>query len=143
MDVKELRIGNLVKDDECIIVAVEALSGDNALVNGYGENEVLFSKKGYPNVLFESEIHPIELTEELLLKCGFKEVKNKINIFVNGRLKYWIGNNGGLAYLKNEDSDESYFIPNHGIKYIHQLQNLYFNLTGEELDVSRIIDTND
>ena len=31
MDVKELRIGNLVKDDECIIVVVEALSGDTSI----------------------------------------------------------------------------------------------------------------
>lgn len=128
MDVKELRIGNLVKDDECIIVVVEALSGDNALVNGYGENEVLFSKKGYPNVLFESEIYPIELTEELLLKCGFKKTDNNWVILDLQFMSFgWekfarltLSIDGNIMYLVH-------------IKYVHQLQNLYFALTGEEL----------
>ena len=138
MDVKELRVGNLVKDDECIIVVVEALSGDNALVNGYGENEVLFSKKGYPNVLFESEIYPIELTEEMILKCGFTRKETSL-VFVfqmpefNATIQIWNGNEyasicrSGIAAYRFE------------CKYLHQLQNIYFSLTGKELDVSRII----
>lgn len=140
MDVKELRIGNLIKDDECIIVVVEALSGDNALVNGYGENEVLFSKKGYPDVLFESEIHPIELTEELLFKCGFV-AKSVHSNFVLGELEL------ESCYRNIETNERSCFyfggnIPDFmkiRIEYLHQLQNLIYALTGEELNVSEIV----
>ena len=138
MDVKELRIGNLVKDDECIIVIVEALSGDNALVNGYGENEVLFSKKGYPNVLFESEIYPIKLTEEILLKCWFKYESNhdwyELNV---NNITLSINCDGEAYYYDDEE-----FMWVHILKtteYLHHLQNLYFALTGQELDISQLI----
>ena len=138
MDVKELRIGNLVKDDECIIVIVEALSGDNALVNGYGENEVLFSKKGYPNVLFESEIYPIKLTEEILLKCWFKYESNhdwyELNV---NNITLSINCDGEAYYYDDEE-----FMWVHILKtteYLHRLQNLYFALTGQELDISQLI----
>ena len=138
MDVKELRIGNLVKDDECIIVIVEALSGDNALVNGYGENEVLFSKKGYPNVLFESEIYPIKLTEEILLKCWFKYESNhdwyELNV---NNITLSINCDGEAYYYDDEE-----FMWVHILKtteYLHHLKNLYFALTGQELDISQLI----
>ena len=138
MDVKELRIGNLVKDDECIIVIVEALSGDNALVNGYGENKVLFSKKGYPNVLFESEIYPIKLTEEILLKCWFKYESNhdwyELNV---NNITLSINCDGEAYYYDDEE-----FMWVHILKtteYLHRLQNLYFALTGQELDISQLI----
>ena len=136
MDVKELRIGNLVKDDECIIVIVEALSGDNALVNGYGENEVLFYRKGYPNVLFESEIYPIELTEELIFKCGFEKVKSNYEYaecfdYVLQPIYFDMSNTS----IKINGVYQAIKYP----KYLHELQNLYFALTGQELDISQLI----
>jgi hypothetical protein len=65
---------------------------------------------------------PIPLTEEILLKnLGFKKsswgwIKNGVNIQKGFT----------LAFSSNKDSIE--------IKYLHQLQNLYFALTGQELE---------
>ena len=69
---------------------------------------------------------PIPLTEEILLKCGFKKYitldvcptfcKENINI------------NDGVLYIID------YGFINH-IKSLHQLQNLYFALTSQELKV--------
>ena len=71
---------------------------------------------------FIQQCDPIPLTEEWLIKFGFIKVWN------NYRLKplgYLIDNRlitVGSNYLRH-------------IKYVHQLQNLYFALTGEELQL--------
>lgn len=71
---------------------------------------------------------PIPLTEEILLKCGFE----KAGIY------YCMGGNedGGIV-LKLNDSMYYPIITSFGIpiKYLHQLQNLHFALTGKELEV--------
>ena len=71
-------------------------------------------------------VHPIPLTEELLTeKCGFR------------RNHY-----GGLYLYGKFDFDltkEGYFLVDDvGVycKHLHQLQNLYFALTGKELPVN-------
>lgn len=73
---------------------------------------------------------PIPLTEEWLLKFGFK--KNE-----NGLFKLF--NESEVPILLNEDlngwtCDGINFSVN-GTQYVHQLQNLYFALTGEELTI--------
>jgi hypothetical protein len=69
------------------------------------------------------KIEPIPLTEELLLKCGFEK-------------RVW----GNVTYYNpNLDLDRDFRVRgidwNVQIKYLHQLQNLFFALTGEELEV--------
>jgi len=79
---------------------------------------------------------PIPLTEEWLFKFGFK-TRTTENISV----QYFIGENPitgdwlfDIIWLKG---DEYPFYRNgfFKIKYVHQLQNLYFALTGEELTI--------
>ena len=70
------------------------------------------------------DFDPIPLTEEILLKCGFE------------RNHY-----GGLYLLSKFDFDltkEGYFLVDNvrvHCKHLHQLQNLYFALTGTELKI--------
>ena len=69
--------------------------------------------------------NPIPLTEDILLKCGFERIESKWRL-KNGY--HWIQVN---LY--------SYFINHiqHGlIEYLHELQNLYFALTKEELEIN-------
>jgi hypothetical protein len=70
----------------------------------------------------------IILTEEWLLKFGFKETKEdkKIKWFVKNRLEIVIGEVNFIVY--------DHLVLKH-IKYIHQLQNLHFALTGKELKI--------
>ena len=82
---------------------------------------------------------PIELSEEILLKCGFekRQQTNSSNFFTfgfgdNPITRDWII---VIKYFK----DENKFFYNNGfhiIKHLHQLQNLYFALTNEELTVN-------
>ena len=79
----------------------------------------------------------IELTEEWLNRLGFNGIANG---------KYFIGFNYceysvqkvGDIYNKwyfNHEFDKTKRITSN-IKYVHQLQNLYFALTGDELKIS-------
>lgn len=70
------------------------------------------------------DIEPIELTEGILLKCGFipcSIIDNHFNI-------------SGMCIWKCNDM---FLCDKNGvhIKYLHQLQNLYFALTNEELNI--------
>jgi hypothetical protein len=80
-------------------------------------------------------VKPIPITTEWLLKFGFKE-KSKWTFVLNtpnGRmLTYHLGTKiihyGSNGYGSGEINCE----------YVHQLQNLYFALTGEELTIKTI-----
>ena len=77
---------------------------------------------------------PIPLTEEWLLIFGFKKRKNR-------HLFHW---ENKIVISEYKDEFENFFYPKTGydirfsneIKYVHQLQNLYFALTGAELTVA-------
>ena len=108
----ELRIGNYVY--------FENPHSDYAKIKISSNDFKNFERNNcFPN--FE----PIEITEKWLLKAGFKnEGVHYCKDFVHNNLKIKIGVEiYGYLNLK-------YF--NH-IKYVHQLQNLYFALTGSEL----------
>lgn len=73
---------------------------------------------------------PIMITEEILLKCGFKE--KKYGVYHVGDFSIRLHSYGykkGMSYL---NGISLYTYP----MYIHQLQNLYYALTGQELEVS-------
>lgn len=68
---------------------------------------------------------PIPLTPEILLACGFaKGIDNKWRVWDNDSF-YIYGSNGFYA---------PYVMPE--IKYLHQLQNIYYWLSGEELEIN-------
>jgi len=71
--------------------------------------------------------NPIPITEEWLIKLGFKK---NITTDLYPTFSYDIVNvNDSIVYVLN------YGFVNH-IKYVHQLQNLYFALTENELNVT-------
>jgi hypothetical protein len=73
------------------------------------------------------EIHPIPLTKEILLKCGFEILpwgyvkKSSMDFGIRLNLKTFNYEVSGNNSVK--------------IQYLHQLQNLYFALTNEELKI--------
>ena len=117
LSAKELRIGNLVltKKDLNKEYVITKLSG--AIID-YIECESILSK-------------PIPLTEEWLLKFGFKKDNNL----------YTKDFCGGLYSLQlNLDYNGTHFTYYDGyvvLDFIHKLQNLYFALTGEELTINQ------
>lgn len=78
-----------------------------------------------PNGSYE----PIELTEEILLKCGFNKKQDYINgvglciFFEHKEFNYRLNQSFEVVLLKIK------------LNNLHQLQNLYWCLTNEELNV--------
>ncbi len=118
----ELRIGNWIND----------ISGNPTQVRGVGTNGIWISKSGPAT---ETAFKPTPLTEEWMVKFGFLSVQidhpapNHLAFELNG-LHVKIYHTGEIAIWYNGHA----LIP-HIHKYVHQLQNLYFALTGNELEL--------
>jgi hypothetical protein len=83
--------------------------------------------------LWANKIEPILLTEEWLIKFGFKRIKKGIgwDEFSYGKLTLVeVPTNKGKLIAFNYGSDRYNYL-----KYVHQLQQLYWCLTGEELTI--------
>lgn len=79
---------------------------------------------------------PIPLTPEILESCGFKKIESPqlfgwySSVFGNLKLCWCHGDD---VTLDDKEGDEIAAFP---CKHLHQLQNLYFALTGKELTVT-------
>jgi hypothetical protein len=128
MNVQELRIGNLIH------YSGSYLTEDN---NEFNESLAAYL------LLVRDEwdfVKPIPLTEEWLLKFGFKKpldwhcFKLTLNNSDDERFKSSLQVGfAGCGYVQVCRSGINAYAVK--CKYVHQLQNLYFALTGEELNV--------
>lgn len=81
------------------------------------------------------EIEPIPLTEEWLFKAGFENIQRGrfiMNILSYGSINVQITKNKLVVEL---GTTGHYLFGETKIEYVHQLQNLYFALTGIELEL--------
>lgn len=121
---KDLRVGNRLNKDG-IVVCIDARS---ILDISYNDSEACKYK-------------PIPLTPEILERCGF------VNNIV---YRLTIANKDSSPSELQWSGGETICICRSGInaigvscKYVHQLQNLYYSLTGEELDLGIAISKNE
>lgn len=136
MEAKSFRIGNLINyrivdkiDERQEWFEVSEIDYDDLRILGIKDET-------------NQDYQPIPLTEEWLLKFGFEFVFGINNRYLKdyGSFCFTIMiMNDDKSYrvsLSNHKKKEGEIIPIVGlgiIKYVHQLQNLYFALTGEEL----------
>jgi len=128
MKASELRVGNYVQTNyEGILQVVNVNSAGLEYIDAHKPN---FSAIGR----FElSSVSGIPLTEEILLKCGFVE-KKKWFYKEKFLLGYMTTDENLQAEWKFGGVEGTWNLLN--LKYLHQLQNLYFALTGEELEIN-------
>jgi len=133
MKANELRIGNYVKSNDVNMAPYFTVTASFLKQN---ENEMSWF------------IDPIPLSQNWLEKLGFE--KNKDNRWMRGKSRYAIfyfeyyatGEDNCMWRIEYHDTDygrNEYKDCNQWgdvIKYVHQLQNLYFALTGEELTIN-------
>jgi hypothetical protein len=122
MKVTELRIGNLIEINEMAepVVSIDKY-GINYTVNSVGSNAI----KQFYHI---DRVKPILITKEWLLKFGF--VQQYWRFFP---MTYYQKRN--MLYSLSDGNVELHD-PNiclTQLKYVHELQNFYFALTGEEL----------
>jgi hypothetical protein len=117
IDPKELRIGNFVKTWKGI-EEIESISKDSIIWTFHPECSTTRAPE---------EIKPIPLTEEWLLKFGFKLI-----IHIHG-YSFWSLKNCNIKIYDGKTEYYGYTVSH--VKSVHSLQNLYFALTGKELKV--------
>lgn len=119
----ELRIGNIIN----------YIGGENVLV--YTITEAVEIEAVSNNRLYE----PIPLTPGILEKAGFEQIKKIADLLtiVTGPLQTELIETETTYTVKGYQSWGMKLIATDTyIKHIHQLQNLYFALTGDELNVN-------
>lgn len=148
MKASELRIGNLVdiigrsRKFHMPLGAVKMVGSIDLFKVTLYDPSKPFAVQEIPTETDISDLSPIPLNEEWLLKFGFEKRDNcyrldsgagSIVIDVSDILTAILGD-GVYIHSGTSDHLEHGFYSAH-IEYIHQLQNLYFALTGEELTV--------
>ena len=83
------------------------------------------------DIQFAEEYKPIPLTEEILLKCGFKKKNGYKFVLHNSHFSLVM-----IDSITREDYAFSHYNLWVNLEHVHQLQNLYFALTGQELEVN-------
>ena len=126
----ELRIGNLVHSDfsEKNIKTVVEIKHKMASVKYIRAD----TNEPHQSMVDYERLIPIPLTEQWLLKAGAEKVADYSFYLENMHIGVYHSKSGGgfvfILSIKDFQIAE--------LKYVHQLQNLYFALTGVELDFS-------
>ena len=130
MKANELRIGNLVGISSSLNFktgVVTLISNCRILLDGK------ISSKN-------NKFIPIPLTKEWLLKFGFEKAKHShgYDCYIKDGFDFDIVSHGRylvLAIYTDESCTDSLYFAHGRFEYVHQLQNLYFALTGAELTI--------
>ena len=137
MKANELRIGNWIFDagDEQKPFQIEEIRKNG---EGFKCYYIVFRNGSFKSSIDSDLIEPIELTPEILEKCGF--VKHGVLYIHPSTMNFEMYNRAKLEgvyrwYAGRNQKDYFLGVSNE-IKHMHQLQNIYFALTGEELTVN-------
>ncbi|MBB6109732.1 hypothetical protein SAMN05421821_105150 [Mucilaginibacter lappiensis] len=126
MIAQDLRLGNIVKGITTDYCKVYSISYDD--VSG-----IRFHSEGSTSSTWSGGkgIEPVELTEDWLIKFGLSKDEASSNGSVRYNFRYQ-----RLTINLHSDGEHPVFFEGNCITwvmFVHQLQNLYFVLTGEEL----------
>jgi hypothetical protein len=131
----ELRIGDLFIDKLTKeYLKVSSINDDGKIVYNVINRDAFPLPNGWGAI-------PIPLTEDILLKCGFVDKGVTFNTKINFTRCCLFKVNSSNNYNNNENEFSVTLYQHHNsieiarIKYLHQLQNLFFALTGEELNI--------
>lgn len=140
IDIKELRLGNIIHYDGDITHYPDYEDEEDVVIGCISEYEL----NGYAYTCYHeincqrcyhvnkpSLFSPIPLTEEWLVKFGFKKDSNPFagGVFDSPIMGNHIDYNSGIFTYRNYSTSLI------DILYTHQLQNLFFALTGSELTI--------
>ncbi len=126
---KELRIGNLyttIKNQEIIIAGIDTLN-KFITINSSGNTDI--TSRNESSIIFE-DLNPIEITPKSITQLG---------LVADESMNISIVSDNNTRFIWNEKLNQVVLVDGKNgtigqeIKYIHQLQNIYYLLTGKEL----------
>lgn len=136
MEAEELRIGNYVRIDEGIGRVTFIM--DKNFCNEYANDDYNITVEMGDGIFREEEedkVEGIPLTEEILLNCGFEYINddNKEAGLISPADE--LGNRFRIIHFDNDFRmilNTWDYLP---IKYIHELQNLFFIIARKDLNI--------
>lgn len=133
--VSELRIGNLLGFYKPEIREMQVGRVNEIYVDDEKTYRIILNEYSHNIGLTTVGVKPIQLTEEWLVKFGFKATCHSDGIKKSDEIHHKDFNHSCYEWCDNElryTGGEGLFF-SRPIRYIHDLQNLYCALTGEEL----------
>ncbi len=127
INIKDIRVGNYIKDRGNKILKINKIIF-SPIQNTYiiEQNNTINNQEVHPLTEYLNNLKPIKLNDIWFKRLGFE----KTNIeYVKGNFKWKLYNGkvlftyGMCGYFETE------------IMYVHQLQNFYYILTGQELSI--------
>lgn len=86
----------------------------------------------------EAPVEPIPLTEEWLIKFGFKKGYNTYYSYLEiWDSLYIVISKYNAIYISESSDINGQALQVGNFEYVHQLQNLYFTLTGKDLELKQ------
>jgi len=156
IDIKQLRLRNLITNNQGITIRIDFVSKSQIGYNcGFGDSSLFEEKEEFEFCENIYHFKPIELTEEWLVRFNFLKttqwviefgkIEKQIPILQMLRLTHnkklvttWgVNLTTWSVHLESFIGDERVgrtFIQQ-DLKYVHELQNLYFSLSGEDLEL--------
>ena len=131
MDPKDLRIGNLIYADNEVVVVVA--------IDGKEENEFdIYVGNGHGKVIkvkpSTMDVKPIPLADDYVVQLGIFNEYGKLKFSIKDEHYSLRRQNGHVVLYDGKNVSMIHFWQ---VKYLHQLQNLYYVLAKEELNVKR------
>jgi len=123
LQAQELRIGNWVYYYNTLLFKVDGIYPPQPLKDKNYSDKWLIDIDGGALTVPLEDCSAVEITEDWLEKFGFKKDSTD----------WWDKEGVGLKRYTDESFLEYHYEPE--IYFIHQLQNLFFSLTGEELEL--------
>lgn len=144
MKQEDLRLGNWIKIDVGV-GKVSCLMTTEFEDYALGEDmPICVDVEGYscPRSCTIEEVEGIELTEDILLECGFKKRLSPLDGYVTYSIYRNNKDNGFLSclniYHKMDITSNAFLVKEvemNEISYVHELQNIFYIVNKEELEV--------
>ena len=128
MDIRDLRIGNILKDDDGDLISINALSETGCI----GYNKI--GNDSAVNSCFSSFdcIRPLQINDAIIKRIGWKKDNSGGYKLSHGNFYAFLSNDSKKEYIlsilkkdkiKDKNAEKAVVIAFKKIKYIHQLQN--------------------
>ena len=139
MNPEEIRLGNYILDRSGKVIRIDFIENLRSEFDcKFGQLMFVEGQEVHPLTEYISQAKPIKITDEWLQKFGFFKSENP-----NGTSS-WIWVFEGQVWMYETWKDHDFFIRSmlnlnnqKNIIYVHQLQNLYYSLTGKELTIKQ------
>jgi len=136
MKANELKINNWINYNSCNFKINSIIHPEPFIGENYSHKWLIALDNNCLTVTLD-KIKPIPLTEEWLIKLGFNQNKKNNGTFNKDLFKFHTQRpnhkNKGFILCTEIYWCQKRVIVSGGVKYLHQLQNLYFALTQKEL----------